>query len=180
MTRAIASSVVLHGILFVLGALLFTLPAVRPRLKLNYVDLWPPKGESPGPDVATPPRRAPAVLPSTSVPGAENDASAATPKADAAPGEPLGAGVTVPFSQVLSLGNPAPQYPASSLQKGHEGTVVLKLRQQANGRVGEIELVSSSGYSALDRAAIEAAARWKLGDELPKSVSVPIRFRIEE
>ncbi len=91
-----------------------------------------------------------------------------------------GDAVPIPVSRIVSLGNPAPQYPASSLEKGQEGTVVLKLSQRGNGSVDQIEVVSSSGFSALDRAAVDAAARWKLGGTLPPQVSVPIRFRIED
>ena len=35
-------------------------------------------------------------------------------------------------------------------------------------------------FLVLDRAALEAAERWKLGGELPEEVTVPIHFRIRD
>lgn len=61
---------------------------------------------------------------------------------------------TVPPS-VLSFR--APEYPRSAQNRGTQGTVVIRFLLAKDGSVDELEIVESSGSSALDRAAMEAA-----------------------
>jgi len=58
-------------------------------------------------------------------------------------------------ARVLVLSKPA--YPAFSRRKGEEGRVRLSLEIRENGKVQRVELLRSSGYSRLDRAAVRAA-----------------------
>ena len=62
-------------------------------------------------------------------------------------------GVRVPASAV---GLTKPVYPRFSRIHGEEGTVVLSVEVLADGNPGKIEIVSSSGYRRLDRAALKA------------------------
>jgi protein TonB len=48
-------------------------------------------------------------------------------------------------------------YPDVARQNGWEGTVSLRLELLADGTVGEVQVAHSSGYTALDTAAQEAA-----------------------
>ena len=55
---------------------------------------------------------------------------------------------------------PKPAYPRASLRRGEEGTVRCRLHVGASGAVLRVELVGSSGFARLDRAALEALAEW--------------------
>jgi len=86
----------------------------------------------------------------------------------------------------LLPGQPAPRYPASALRRGESGTVVLRVQVDAEGRAGDVEIVERSGSRELDRAAAEAALRWRFrpardgeGRPLPGEAIVPVEFRTE-
>ena len=55
---------------------------------------------------------------------------------------------------ILSL--PEPMYPVLSRKRGEEGRVVLEVSISAEGRVRSAEIQTSSSYSRLDRAALDA------------------------
>lgn len=57
---------------------------------------------------------------------------------------------------------PQPEYPEMARMAGVEGTVTLWVFVKTDGTVGDVQLYNSSGASALDNAAIEAAwrTRW--------------------
>jgi protein TonB len=82
------------------------------------------------------------------------------------------------------LHTPEPAYPASAREEGEEGVVLLRVRISRSGMPEEIVLVRSSGFGALDRAAIAGVKRWSFtparrGDEpIEAWMQVPIRFRL--
>src|SRR4030095_16524016 len=55
-----------------------------------------------------------------------------------------------------------PVYPPQEIRLDHTGTVLLAVEVLANGRVGGIRVVQSSGYPRLDEAAVKAARDWPL------------------
>lgn len=55
---------------------------------------------------------------------------------------------------------PAPPYPAQAQERGIEGEVVLKLEVLSDGRVGDIFVVTSSGFPLLDDAALAVVKNW--------------------
>ena len=59
------------------------------------------------------------------------------------------------------LNNPAPAYPALSRRLGEQGRVWLRVRVDADGGARQVELKEGSGFGRLDRAALEAVARWR-------------------
>ncbi|MFL6575218.1 MAG: TonB family protein [Povalibacter sp.] len=79
-----------------------------------------------------------------------------------------------------------PQYPASLIRQGIEGTVVLSVQVLENGRVGDVRIDSSSGDSRLDESAVREARRWRFvpgtRDGIPVVLwkQVPVAFRIED
>jgi len=79
-----------------------------------------------------------------------------------------------------------PYYPSSEIRLGHEGTVVLSLHILADGRVGEVKLVTSSGFEKLDDSAMREAKRWRFipgtsdGSPLAMWKQVPITFRLNQ
>ncbi len=58
---------------------------------------------------------------------------------------------------------PEPRYPAKARRRKQEGAVVLLLTVDPGGHVLEVEIVESSGHSALDRAAKKTLATWRFG-----------------
>jgi protein TonB len=55
-----------------------------------------------------------------------------------------------------------PAYPPTSRRLGEEGRVVVNVYVLADGRVGEVQVLTSSGYERLDAAALEHVRRnWR-------------------
>jgi protein TonB len=55
-----------------------------------------------------------------------------------------------------------PTYPAVSKRLGEQGRVVVKVYVLADGRVGDVQVLESSGYERLDAAALEHVRRdWR-------------------
>lgn len=82
--------------------------------------------------------------------------------------------------------NPPPRYPRLARRRGYEGLVVLEVDVDEYGRPSTITLFSGSGYSLLDKAALEAVRKWRFQpgtiDGIPQKmvVKVPIRFRLDD
>ncbi len=90
----------------------------------------------------------------------------------------------VALSSILNWGNSAPVYPEAAEQKGWQGTVRLHLRLDDRGGVSTVALVSSSGFSLLDRAAIAAARNWRVPETFLRQThvaafEVPVVFELE-
>ncbi len=83
--------------------------------------------------------------------------------------------------------NPVPIYPASARRRQQQGTVTLIVQVGADGSVMRVEIAESSGYDALDDAALQSVrARWRFvparrgGVAFESWVLVPIRFALTE
>jgi len=81
--------------------------------------------------------------------------------------------------------NPSPRYPRIARRKGYQGRTNLKVEVLKSGRVGRINMVTSSGFDVLDKAALEAVKGWRFipgtrnGNRTRQWVVVPIRFRLQ-
>jgi protein TonB len=81
--------------------------------------------------------------------------------------------------------NPKPFYPQEARKKGYEGEVLLKVEVLSDGRVGQIEVKSSSGYESLDRSALTTVKQWKFipakkGESaISYWVNIPIKFQLQ-
>jgi protein TonB len=81
--------------------------------------------------------------------------------------------------------NPLPEYPRIARKRGYQGTVVLEVLVDQNGRVGDLRLFTSSGHSILDRKAMACVKGWLFepgmkGDKkLDMWVRVPVRFELK-
>ena len=98
---------------------------------------------------------------------------------------PLTPAVAVQAPELLA-GQAAPRYPPGALRRGESGTVVLRIQVDAEGRAGDVEIIERSGARALDRAAAEAALRWRFnpardaeGAPVPGQAVVPVEFQPE-
>ena len=85
-----------------------------------------------------------------------------------------------------ALKNPAPPYPPLSRRLGQEGTVVLRIAVDREGRPVRVEIGRSSGYPLLDGSALSTLNRWKFiparvgGVPVDSEGEMKIRFRLEE
>jgi len=76
-------------------------------------------------------------------------------------------------------------YPLGSRLRGEEGAVRLSVRVDARGRVEHLEVVESSGFAALDRAAEKAVRYTRFvpatagGRPVPDDLTITIRFRLD-
>lgn len=81
--------------------------------------------------------------------------------------------------------NPTPEYPPVARRRGYEGTVVLDVLVDREGRVRDLSVSQSSGHGVLDRAATKAVRGWLFepataGDEkVDMWVKVPLTFRLK-
>lgn len=76
-------------------------------------------------------------------------------------------------------------YPRAAKERGWEGTVKLKVHIQADGEIGEVIVLESSGHDMLDEAAVDMvkegnATPARRGDKQVDSwVILPYRFHLE-
>ena len=81
--------------------------------------------------------------------------------------------------------NPPPEYPRLARKRGYQGTVVLDVLVDQNGKVGNLRLFTSSGHSILDKKAMASVKGWLFepamkGDKkLDMWVRVPVRFELK-
>jgi protein TonB len=81
--------------------------------------------------------------------------------------------------------NPSPPYPRRARIRGYEGTTVLEVLVNSEGRVGDLKVCKSSGYTILDKAALDAVKGWafqpgmKADRAVDMWVKVPIRFQLK-
>ena len=60
------------------------------------------------------------------------------------------------------LSSPKPKFPTTSLQKGSEGFVKLRIVLAKDGSVTKVTVLKSSGDSVLDETARSAVTKWKM------------------
>jgi len=80
--------------------------------------------------------------------------------------------------------NPLPYYPKVARRRGYEGQALLRVEVLESGRVGQIKVMTSSGYEVLDKAALKSVKGWifvpgtKSGVKVDQWVMVPVRFSL--
>lgn len=81
----------------------------------------------------------------------------------------------------LTPPNP-PAYPARSRARGEEGTATLLAQLSGHGGVPQtVKIEQSSGFSALDTAALNAAKQWHFNaPQTPIWVRLPVRFALND
>ncbi len=134
---------------------------------------------TPTPEVIPEVTRAAAVAPSPA------PSQADAPAAAAPPGPPVPA-TTPPSFTAAYLNNPGPQYPYEARVKRHEGIVRLKVLVSPEGRAEQVTIERSSGFAALDDAALDVVKRrWRFvpakqdGRAVSAWVIVPMAFSLK-
>ena len=91
-----------------------------------------------------------------------------------------------PRCDVNYLNNPAPAYPPLSRRLREQGTVLLRVHVDADGRATEVEVKSSSGSPRLDQAALLTVRQWRFvpgrlgGQAIAAWVLVPVAFSLSQ
>lgn len=85
------------------------------------------------------------------------------------------------------LRNPHPSYPEDARAAGQQGTVMLYVKVDANGRVLAVRITRSSGFSSLDeRARSVVAGQWSFkpakagGVAVSSDIIIPIQFKLNK
>jgi len=100
--------------------------------------------------------------------------------AAAAPAEP-----SQPIFDAAYLENSV-AYPPISKRMGEQGKVMLRVRVSPEGHAETVDLVTSSGFPRLDKAAVDAVKKWrfvpaKLGSQaVAATVKVPVNFTLND
>ena len=77
-----------------------------------------------------------------------------------------------------------PSYPATARRLGIEGTALLRVFVDGQGRVGDVVVKQSAGHPDLDRAAADAVRRWRFeparrgADTVAMWVELPVEFHL--
>jgi protein TonB len=82
--------------------------------------------------------------------------------------------------------NSPPVYPKLARKRGYEGTVVLQVLVNKQGRVDDLHINESSHHAMLDRAALNSVRKWyfepgrKGTEKIDMWVKVPVTFKLQE
>ena len=147
----------------------------------------PPKTDTPPPPVKNlaPPKTTPLPPPPEAPPidvAEPRPTDVYTPPSPPAPPAPtpdIGASVDISSKNM----NP-PKYPPAAARAGIQGTVILIIDVDANGNVTNVSVEKSSRNRDLDRAAMDAARKWRFnpgqsnGQRSAGRVRVPVDFKM--
>jgi len=103
-------------------------------------------------------------------------------QADQIPGKKTATAPAVVKATPRYSDNPPPTYPSIARKRGYQGTAVLEVFVNADGRVSDLRIIESSRHKLLDRSAIKAVRRWRFepgrqGDHtIAMWVRVPVQF----
>ena len=118
---------------------------------------------------------------------ATRQSAAVRAAAQAAPAKPV---ATKPVAEVLSrkpsFSEPPrqPNYPSQARRRNQQGVVLVEVRLDERGQQRSLNVLRSSGVESLDRAALEAVAKWRFrpettgGQAVPSRVQIPIQFAL--
>jgi protein TonB len=101
------------------------------------------------------------------------------------PSQPLRVAHTLREAKPLYQNNPPPEYPRLARKRGYEGTVVLEVLVDEEGRVEDMRLFRSSEHRILDKAAMASVKKWLFepgmrgGEPVEMWVKIPIRFQLK-
>jgi protein TonB len=112
--------------------------------------------------------------------------AAPTPPPPPAPVAPVAPAPLIQASEGANYAkNPRPAYPGRAKREGWQGTTLLRVQVQPNGRPGAVKVQRSSGRDVLDEAALDAVKKWTFvpatqgGNPVGGYVTVPIVFRLQ-
>lgn len=182
----VALVAMLHGVAFAAYAMQTEQPAVvLDEMSVSFAQMEASQTEIKSPSKPSPreiepiPEEKPVVR--EEVPVAPRQEVSSLPQVEAAPV----VSDDEPDYRANYLNNPRPPYPMVARRMGYHGKVVLNVEVLAEGRAGQIQLHTSSGYEILDNAALQTVKSWRfaparhLGQPVTQWFLVPIKFSLE-
>lgn len=82
--------------------------------------------------------------------------------------------------------NPPPLYPRAARRLGLEGKTHLQVQITPKGKPAQVSILSSSGHSILDNAAVKAVQKWvfipakQFGTPIKSQLTIPVVFNIKD
>jgi len=155
-------------------------PPPPPPPPLKQPDTPPPPVKNlvpPKPTQTPPPPEAPPI--EIAQPRPTDVYSPPSPPSPPSPQSDIGASVDISSKNM----NP-PKYPPAAARAGITGTVILIIDVDANGNVTNVSVEKSSRNRDLDRAAMDAARKWRFnpgmsdGQRSAGRVRVPVDFKM--
>jgi protein TonB len=128
------------------------------------------------PQIETPPLED--TVPEIEVPTEEPAPAAIT--AEQSPAPPVGETANMQVTNRVD-----PVYPAQSRRAGEEGTGVFRVLVDPSGRAMDVSVVTSTGFSRLDEAAMTAIKKWKFkpamnaGQAVQSYTKVQVKFELK-
>jgi protein TonB len=155
-TIGIIFVVALHVAFVIVLNLSFIASAVHEVITVaTAVDTPPP----PPPDTPPPPPPPPIETPPPFVPPPTIDIATPTTSTNAI--QQVTNVAPPPDREAIGTNINKPEYPATSADNCEEGSTKMKLSIDEKGHVVDVQLVTSSGFPALDNAALVAARKWR-------------------
>lgn len=156
------------------------IPEKEPEVTLPEPKPTPPPRVAPKPKVQQKPAPKKVAPPAA----ASGDGSSAVPGNDATTSRASAGAVG---AKPGYLRNPHPAYPEDARAAGNQGTVMLFVKVDANGKVISVRVSGSSGFPSLDeRARSTVANQWAFkpakagGVAVASDVIIPIRFTLNK
>lgn len=136
------------------------------------------------PKLATEPAPASAVVQASPPVAVAPPANAIVAAPTAVPTAPLPAPAPQAPAHVSDLDARAvtiipPKYPLESRRRREQGTVVIAITLDPEGKVATVSLTRSSGFERLDKAALEAVRRWRWSPTIRAGEAVSVRGIVE-
>jgi protein TonB len=163
-------------------------PPPPPPVDLAEVMLPPPPPPAP---VAEPPREVSEAPPERRPPPQQSVRQTAAPQPVRLNAALQGMesftleGRTTPPEAADAARNRRPNYPEASRRRGEQGVVRVELLVDPNGRVVDVRVLESSGFSALDAEAVQTVRDWRFrpaqraGVPVAGSITTAVHFRLE-
>ena len=163
-------------------------PLPPPPVDLAEVMLLPPPPPAP---IAEPPREVAEAPPERRPPPQQSARQTAAPQPVRLNAALQGMesftleGRTTPPEAVDAARNRRPNYPEASRRRGEQGVVRVELLVDPSGRVVNVRVLESSGFSALDAEAVKTVRDWRFrpaqraGVPVAGSITTAVHFRLE-
>jgi protein TonB len=91
----------------------------------------------------------------------------------------------IPASVDAAFRNKQPVYPPEAVRRAQQGAVMLLIHVSPEGLASGVDVLRSSGYGSLDRAARDAVTAWhflpavKDGEPIPFDMTLRVSFQLE-
>lgn len=79
---------------------------------------------------------------------------------------------------IFKAPRPALNYPLKAKRRGYQGVAILQIELAEDGTISQLTLVQSSGFTELDKAAINNVSQWQFHPVMRDNRSIKARFSV--